>query len=724
MTEKKYPMYRKYSLFFVGCSLLILAACGGGGGGGGAEPSSTSTAIATFTVSGTISGHKGTVTLTNNGGDTQTVAVNATTFRFSAQNSGTNWNIAAVAPSGQTCSVSNSSGTNINTNVTNVSVLCRDISGTQTLGGRVSGLAGSLVLLNNSSSPLTIAANGSYVFPAGLSPLTTYEVTVGTQPTNQSCSIFNASGTIISIDYAPTVPSALNVSNVDVTCGPGPAYTGTVMLGAPTDTSVMIKFFSTDQNGVLNVAYGTSPGSHPTTSPATTLVAGTPVTIRLSGLLANTRYYYVVNFQPSTGGNSQTVEYSFRTAPPAGSTFTFAVQADSHLDENTDILLYRQTLQNIATDAPDFLIDLGDTFMTEKHNQALDTTPQSGSNVNTGSPPASTEQQVIARYRMDLRYFDLVTRSVPLFLANGNHDAELGWIWNGSSSGNKGLDVNLATWAANARTNYYTNPDPSTQAFFKGQVAARENLASTPSIPGRTPAAWYSWEWGDALFIVLDPYWNSSAAGGWNMSLGLDQFTWLANTLAASSARFKFVFTHNLVGGASSMRGGAEASQLFEWGGFDATLGGSGTTSSPFTITLGGLAFASRRPAVAGWTMPVHELLKAHKVTAVFHGHDHFYAQQSRDGIIYQEVPQPSARNTNNGPSTAASYGYLTGTFDSSSGHLRVTVSPAGVTSEYVRAWLPVGTSGSNNVENGGTKINRQVSQSWSCTYQLSGLCQ
>ena len=172
------------------------------------------------------------------------------------------------------------------------------------------------------------------------------------------------------------------------------------------------------------------------------------------------------------------------------------------------------------------------------------------------------------------------------------------------------------------------------------------------------------------------------------------------------------------------MRGGAEASQLYEWGGYDATLSGSGTTSSPYTYSLGGDVFASRRPAIAGWTMPVHELLKIYKVTAVFHGHDHFYGQQSRDGIIYQTVPQPSARNTSNGPSSAAAYGYVSGIWDSSSGHLRVTVSPTGVTSEYVRAWLPVGTSGSSNVENGGTKINKQISQSWSCTYQLSGLCQ
>jgi hypothetical protein len=33
------------------------------------------------------------------------------------------------------------------------------------------------------------------------------------------------------------------------------------------------------------------------------------------------------------------------------------------------------------------------------------------------------------------------------------------------------------------------------------------------------------------------------------------------------------------------------------------------------------------------------------KVNIYFHGHDHFYGKQEKDGMIYQEVPQPSAKN-------------------------------------------------------------------------------
>ena len=82
-------------------------------------------------------------------------------------------------------------------------------------------------------------------------------------------------------------------------------------------------------------------------------------------------------------------------------------------------------------------------------------------------------------------------------------------------------------------------------------------------------------------------------------------------------------------------------------------------------------------------------LLLANKVNIVFHGHDHLYAYQLLDGIVYQLVPQPSANNNSSGSSLASAYHYASGTILSSSGHLRVTVSPTSVTAEYVRSWLP-----------------------------------
>ena len=79
-----------------------------------------------------------------------------------------------------------------------------------TVGGTVSGLRGSgLVLQNNSGDSLTVLANGNFVFPKSITKASDYSVSVATQPTNpvQTCSIRNGSGTITS-----------DVTNVLVSC--------------------------------------------------------------------------------------------------------------------------------------------------------------------------------------------------------------------------------------------------------------------------------------------------------------------------------------------------------------------------------------------------------------------------------------------------------------------------------------------------------------------------
>lgn len=82
---------------------------------------------------------------------------------------------------------------------------------TYTVGGTLSGLTGSgLVLQNNSGDDLTVSADGSFTFATGLTDSASYSVTVKTQPSNptQTCSVSNGTGTI----------SAANVTNVVVTC--------------------------------------------------------------------------------------------------------------------------------------------------------------------------------------------------------------------------------------------------------------------------------------------------------------------------------------------------------------------------------------------------------------------------------------------------------------------------------------------------------------------------
>ena len=145
-----------------------------------------------------------------------------------------------------------------------------------------------------------------------------------------------------------------------------------------------------------------------------------------------------------------------------------------------------------------------------------------------------------------------------------------------------------------------------------------------------------------------------------------------------STSTFKFVFAHHLIGGDPQGRGGIEFADFYEWGGnnIDTTPG-----------------FATNRP---GWYKPIKDLLTENRVNIFFHGHDHFFGQQEKDCMVYQETPQPSLPNFNY-PQQATQYGYLQGLIVANSGHLRVTVDSSGTMVEYVRVYLPADTDATHH---------------------------
>jgi Putative Ig domain len=83
---------------------------------------------------------------------------------------------------------------------------------TCTIGGSVSGLASgtSVTLFDNGGDSVTVTYPAtSFTFPTALDSGASYAVTVGTQPTGETCTVANGSGHV----------ATSNVANVSVTCG-------------------------------------------------------------------------------------------------------------------------------------------------------------------------------------------------------------------------------------------------------------------------------------------------------------------------------------------------------------------------------------------------------------------------------------------------------------------------------------------------------------------------
>lgn len=436
----------------------------------------------------------------------------------------------------------------------------------------------------------------------------------------------------------PLAVIALAFQNLDIYRTDFPEHPYDIVLARPTADSITISLLSyADREG--HVMIGTDADRLVQATADEQFAAGAPAYLPITNLSPNTRYYYRLRLRAAngTGDYEETPLATFHTQRPPGSEFTFLMQADSHLDNNTEPELYAQSMKNMLAEGSDFLVDLGDTFMTDKYPNYTD----------------AHKQYLAQRY-----YFGLLCQSAPLFITLGNHDGEQGRFLNGTSE-------NMTIWSIAMRKKYFPNPEPDT--FYSGNT--------TPDVLAGPLQNCFAWQWGDAHFIVLDPFWNSArvqgtgAAAGWSWTLGEAQYRWLKQTLESSTSRYKFLFIHHLVGGADSQRGGVEAASLYEWGGHDPD---------------GSRTFAQRRP---GWAAPIHELLVANKATAVFHGHDHLYVKQDLDGIVYQEVPQPGFPRYNQATS-AAEYGYKSGTILGSPGYIRVKITPERATFDYLRTYL------------------------------------
>jgi len=237
-----------------------------------------------------------------------------------------------------------------------------------------------------------------------------------------------------------------------------------------------------------------------------------------------------------------------------------------------------------------------------------------------------SETNIRARYVLMKNYYARL-KGVPLKIVLGNHDGELGYS-----------TFNTKKYRAE---------------YFPEQTKEVSYFALSES---------------NTLHIALDPFTYTTSnpkADGWQWTLGKTQYDWLASTLKNSSEEHKFVYLHHLLVGDAQSRGGTHIASFNEWGGknMDGTEG-----------------FTQMRP---GWSKPIHQLLKENGVSIVFKGHDHLYAKEELDGIIYQTLPQPS--HPGDGTKSAVQYGYGESKVIGGSGYLRVKTAPGKIQVDFVK---------------------------------------
>ncbi len=368
-----------------------------------------------------------------------------------------------------------------------------------------------------------------------------------------------------------------------------------------------------------------------------------------TGLSAGSRYSYQIRKHEPSEPTKELFKGGFSTRPKSGTSFTFDLITDSHLfvrdftEEEiaeypledavpllTDIykVLYTywraeaitkltRIARNVYSDSPDFLIHLGDVM--DFHGFAH----------NPPSPDSRWTRKGYLEYRKLLGELAFNTAHMSTI---GNWDGENGWFTE------EEIDRSRSQ-----RLLYLPTPGPDTYAEGGGMNSD-----------------YYAFQWGDALFVILnvmsytpkDHPWKKTDEGADTWSLGVEQLAWLEDTLKNSTSKWKFICAHHPAGG----NGGSAQESVYGRGG--------------------------GRAAYVGEQALVHQLMLDYGVQIFFYGHDHVFSDMVVDGIHYTLPGSAGAPNAWKFGSSATGYPHLSYQVDS--GHARVRVTPDKVVVEFV----------------------------------------
>lgn len=292
--------------------------------------------------------------------------------------------------------------------------------------------------------------------------------------------------------------------------------------------------------------------------------------VQIDGLKEATRYHFEVRDQedrPLFNGQGTFVTQRSGSAP-----FRFVAMTDAHVNPlNPERNIVLRTCADVADRLnPDFVFHMGDNIQTV---------------ASSHGGPATQEEHPSIFYLYWRQVLGKLQGDAANFVVNGNWEGENGWH-----------PEQNRQWARNARMLFA--PAPGSDTYPQG---------------GSRNEDYYAFEWGNALFVVLNATGYNSinhehtlgAGRGDDWTLGREQLAWLEKTLKESRAPWKFLFIHHAVGG----NAGDDVNTRYGRGG--------------------------GRAAHVGEQAKIHEMMKRYGVQVFFYAHDHVFTDMEVDGIHY-----------------------------------------------------------------------------------------
>ena len=372
-----------------------------------------------------------------------------------------------------------------------------------------------------------------------------------------------------------------------------------------------------------------------------------------------------------------------RTRRLSGTTFQLALFADSHYYSARSIPALvqniSQCMEAVRKGPHDFCVFLGDE-----------------AGVHFAGDRDARHSRDLARERWR-QWRDVAAdllADVPSFMVLGNHEGEAGFYQEMEEE----RGAYLQRWGTIERKRHFLNPVPLTypeggeNEYWRG-TSGRGPTGGAEEGNCSPLQNYFAWTWGDALFVVLDVHRYTNVGKGTpqqpeDWTLGQAQLDWFERVATKSSARWKFVIAHHVVGGS-------------EW-------------STNCKVRNSGYAYGrgGARYARVGEQSKITDIMKRAGCQFFVYGHDHIFAHQQDEGIHYVCCGRPTFVPSH----WADEAGFVEAYGDHRArdpydffmdvGYTRLTVGPEKVAFEYIKTGMD--PKGAENIKvNVGDVVHR-----------------